>query len=207
MLRVGLTGGIASGKSTVGGMLRELDCPVLDADTLGHELLEQGQPAREEVIREFGQEVLDARGNVDRGKLGQIIFADAAKRARLNQILHPRILDVVRKWFAAQGHPGGPELAVVEAALIIEANYNNELDRVIVCWCPVEQQLQRLVERGLTAEQAKLRIAAQMPMEEKRRLADEAIDCSGSIEETERQVMEVVKRLSQPATPAGGNIS
>ncbi|MGD0425318.1 MAG: dephospho-CoA kinase [Candidatus Acidiferrales bacterium] len=207
MLRVGLTGGIASGKSTVGGMLRELDCPVLDADTLGHELLEQGQPAREEVIREFGQEVLDARGNVDRGKLGQIIFADAAKRARLNQILHPRILDVVRKWFAAQGHPGGPELAVVEAALIIEAGYNNELDRVIVCWCPVEQQLQRLVERGLTAEQAKLRIAAQMPMEEKRRLADEAIDCSGSIEETERQVMEVVKRLSQPATPAGGNIS
>jgi dephospho-CoA kinase len=207
MLRVGLTGGIASGKSTVGGMLREMDCPVLDADTLGHELLEQGQPAREEVIDEFGQEILDARENIDRGKLGQIIFADAAKRARLNQILHPRILDVVRKWFAAQGHQGGPELAVVEAALIIEAGYNKELDRVLVCWCPVEQQLQRLVERGLTAEQAKLRIAAQMPMEEKRRLGDETIDCSGSIEETERQVMEVVKRLSRPAAPAGGNIS
>jgi dephospho-CoA kinase len=207
MLRVGLTGGIASGKSTVGGMLREMDCPVLDADTLGHELLEQGQPARDEVISEFGQEILDARANIDRGKLGQIIFADAAKRARLNQILHPRILDVVRKWFAAQGHQGGPELAVVEAALIIEAGYNKELDRVIVCWCPVEQQLQRLVERGLTAEQAQLRIAAQMPMEEKRRLGDETIDCSGSIEETERQVMEVVKRLSRPAAPAGGNIS
>jgi dephospho-CoA kinase len=207
MLRVGLTGGIASGKSTVGGMLREMDCPVLDADTLGHELLEQGQPAREEVIGEFGQEVLDARGNIDRGKLGQIIFADAAKRERLNQILHPRILDVVRKWFAAQGHQGGPELAVVEAALIIEAGYNKELDRVIVCWCPVDQQLQRLTERGLTAEQARLRVAAQMPMEEKRRLADEAIDCSGSIAETERQVMEVVKRLSRPAAPAGGNIS
>jgi dephospho-CoA kinase len=207
MLRVGLTGGIASGKSTVGGMLREMDCPVLDADTLGHELLEQGQPAREEVIGEFGQEVLDARGNIDRGKLGQIIFADAAKRERLNQILHPRILDVVRKWFAAQGHQGGPELAVVEAALIIEAGYNKELDRVIVCWCPVDQQLQRLTERGLTAEQARLRVAAQMPMEEKRRLADDAIDCSGSIAETERQVMEVVKRLSRPAAPAGGNIS
>ncbi len=75
-------------------------------------------------------------GNVDRSKLGQIIFADAQKRARLNQILHPRILDVVRKWFTAQGHPGGPELAVVEAALIIEAGYNKELDKVIVCWCP-----------------------------------------------------------------------
>jgi dephospho-CoA kinase len=207
MLRVGLTGGIASGKSTVAAMLRELDCPVLDADTLGHELLEQGQDAHDEVVREFGQEILDAHGNVDRGKLGHIIFADAQKRARLNQILHPRILDVVRKWFAAQGHPGGPDLAVVEAALIIEAGYNKELDQVIVCWCPAEQQLQRLVERGLTAEQAKLRIAAQMPMEEKRRLGDATIDCSGSIEETERQVMGVVKRLSRPAAPASGNIS
>lgn len=207
MLRVGLTGGIASGKSTVAAMLRELDCPVLDADTLGHELLEQGQDAYNEVAREFGKEVLDTYGNVDRNKLGQIIFADAQKRARLNQILHPRILDVVRKWFTAQGHAGGPELAVVEAALIIEAGYNKELDRVIVCWCPPEQQLQRLLERGLTAEEAKLRIAAQMPMEEKRRLGDETIDCSGSLEETERQAMDVVKRLAQPAAPAGGNIS
>ena len=207
MLRVGLTGGIASGKSTVASMLRDLDCPVLDADTLGHELLEQGQDAYNEVVSEFGREILDAHGNVDRGKLGPIIFADAQKRARLNQILHPRILDVVRKWFAALDQIGGPDLAVVEAALIIEAGYNKELDRVIVCWCPPEQQLQRLVERGQTPEQAKLRIAAQMPMEEKRRLADEAIDCSGSIEETEHQVMEAVKRMLRPAASAEGNIS
>jgi dephospho-CoA kinase len=207
MLRVGLTGGIASGKSTVAATLRELDCPVLDADTLGHELLEQGQDAYNEVVREYGKEILDTYGNVDRSKLGQIIFADAQKRVRLNQILHPRILDVVRKWFAALAQAGGPELAVVEAALIIEAGYNRELDQVIVCWCPAEQQLQRLVERGLTAEQAQLRIAAQMPMEEKRRLGDETIDCSGSLEETERQAMEMVKRLSRPAAPAGGNIS
>ena len=207
MLRVGLTGGIASGKSTVASMLRDLDCPVLDADTLGHELLEQGQDAYNEVVREFGREILDGYGNVDRGKLGPIIFADAQKRARLNQILHPRILDVVRKWFKALDQIGGPELAVVEAALIIEAGYNKELDRVIVCWCPPEQQLHRLVERGLTPEQAKLRIAAQMPMDEKRRLADEAIDCSGSIEETERQVMEAVKRMLRPAASAEGNIS
>jgi len=206
MLRVGLTGGIASGKSTVASMLRDLDCPVLDADTLGHELLEQGQDAYNEVVREFGKEILDGYGNVDRGKLGPIIFADAQKRARLNQILHPRILDVVRKWFAALDQIGGPELAVLEAALIIEAGYNKELDRVIVCWCPPEQQLQRLVERGLTPEQAKLRIAAQMPMEEKRRLADEPIDCSGSIEETERQVAAAVQRMLRPA-PARGNIS
>jgi dephospho-CoA kinase len=188
-------------------MLRELDCPVLDADTLGHELLEQGQDAYHEVVREYGKEILDTYGNVDRSKLGQIIFADAQKRVRLNQILHPRILDVVRKWFAALAQAGGPDLAVVEAALIIEAGYNKELDQVIVCWCPAEQQLQRLVERGLTAEQAQLRIAAQMPMVEKRRLGDETIDCSGSLEATERQAMEMVKRLSRPAAPSAGNIS
>ncbi|MFZ3216515.1 MAG: dephospho-CoA kinase [Candidatus Acidiferrales bacterium] len=206
MLRVGLTGGIASGKSTVASMLRDFDCPVLDADSLGHELLEQGQDAYHEVVREFGKEVLDAYGNVDRRALGQIVFADAQKRARLNQILHPRILDVVRKWFAALDCPDGPELAVVEAALIIEAGYHKELDQVIVCWCRPEQQLQRLQERGLSLEQAQLRIAAQMPMEEKRRCANETIDCSGSLEETERQVAAVVKQLVRP-TPAAGNIS
>jgi dephospho-CoA kinase len=200
MLRVGLTGGIASGKSTVASLLRDMDCPVLDADPLGHELLEQGQAAYDEVVREFGKEVLDSYGNVDRGKLGAIVFADAQKRARLNQILHPRILDVVRKWFAALDQPGGPDLAIVEAALILEAGYHKELDKMMVCWCRPEQQIERLKERGLTAEQAQVRIAAQMPMEEKRRLADEAIDCSGSIEETERQVAETVKRLLQSAT-------
>ena len=205
MLRVGLTGGIASGKSTVAAMLRELDCPVLDADTLGHELLEQGQETHNEVVREFGGEILDAYGNVDRGKLGHIIFADAAKRVRLNQILHPRILDVVRKWFAAQGHQGGPELAVVEAALIIEAGFNQNLDKLIVCWCRRAQQVERLLERGLTEEQALQRIAAQMPMEEKRSLADETIDCSGTLEETERAVEVVVKRLMDAAA-AGRNI-
>ena len=207
MLRVGLTGGIASGKSTVAAMLREQDCLVLDADTLGHELLEQGQDAFNEVVREYGKEVLDNYGNVNRSKLGQIIFADPQKRARLNQILHPRILEVLRRWFAALAQEGGPEFAVVEAALIMEAGYNKELDQVIVCWCPAQQQLQRLVERGLTAEQAQLRIAAQMPMAEKRRLGDETIDCSGSLAETERQVIEVVKRLLRQAAPAGGNIS
>src|SRR5580692_9621477 len=122
MLRVGLTGGIATGKTTVASMLRERDVPVLDADPLGHALLEPGQAAYHEVVADFGKEVLDSYGNVNRAKLGGIIFADAQKRARLNQILHPRILDVVQKWFAALDQPGGPDLAIVEAALIIEAN-------------------------------------------------------------------------------------
>ncbi|MFY9804934.1 MAG: dephospho-CoA kinase [Candidatus Acidiferrales bacterium] len=205
MLRVGLTGGIASGKSTVASLLRDMDCPVLDADPLGHELLEQGQEAYDEVVREFGKDVLDPHGNVDRRKLGPIVFADAQKRARLNQILHPRILEVVRKWFAALDQVGGPDLAIVEAALIIEAGYHKELDKVMVCWCRPEQQIERLKERGLTPEQAQVRIAAQMPMEEKRRLADESVDCSGSVEETERQVAEAVKRMLQSA-PSNENV-
>lgn len=201
MLKVGLTGGIASGKSTVASKLRDLDCPLLEADTLGHELLEQGQPAYDEVVAEFGKGVLDSYGKVDRSKLGAIVFADAAKRARLNQILHPRILDVIRKWFAALDRPGGPGLAVVEAALIIEAGFNKELDRVVVCWCRPEQQLERLKERGLSPKDAQLRIAAQMPVDEKRRMGDEVIDCSGTIEATERQVAKVFEKLKLADAP------
>jgi dephospho-CoA kinase len=206
MLKVGLTGGIASGKSTVASMLRDLDCPLLEADTLGHELLEQGQPAYDEVVAEFGKAVLDSFGKIDRSKLGAIVFADATRRARLNQILHPRILDVIRKWFAALNRTGGPELAVVEAALIFEAGFNKELDRTIVCWCRPEQQLERLQERGLSPEDARLRIAAQMPVDEKRRLGDEVIDCSATIEETERLVAQVFEKLKL-ADAAGRNIS
>ncbi|MGA8142332.1 MAG: dephospho-CoA kinase [Candidatus Acidiferrales bacterium] len=197
MLKVGLTGGIASGKSTVAFMLRDLDCLVLEMDPLGHELLEPGQSAYDEIVREFGDSILDPGDAIDRSKLGAIVFADAAKRARLNQILHPRILDVVLKWFAALDQPGGPEFAVVEAALIVESGFHKLLDNLIVCWCTPQQQLERLIERGLSRQQAELRIAAQMPAEEKRKLADEVIDCSGTIEETERQVRNVVARLKE----------
>lgn len=195
MLRVGLTGGIASGKSTVASILRDLDCPILEADPLGHELLEQGQAAYDEIVVEFGKAVLDPYGKVDRSKLGAVVFANAEKRARLNQILHPRILDVIRKWFGALDRPGAPEIAVVEAALIIETGYNQELDRVVVCWCRPEQQLKRLQERGLPLEEAKLRIAAQMAVDEKCRLGDDVIDCSGTIAETTRQVNNVYEKL------------
>ncbi len=197
MLRVGLTGGIASGKSTVASMLRDYEYPVLDADSIARELLEPGQDAYKEVVREFGESILARGGAVDRPKLGAIIFADAQKRARLNQILHPRIQEVVAQWFAALNRPGGPDMAFEDAALILEAGARPHLDRVVVCWCTPEQQLERLQERGLSAAEAKLRIAAQMPMEEKRRLADEQVDCSGSIEETQRQVKAVIAKLKQ----------
>jgi len=198
MLRVGLTGGIACGKSTVSGMLRDRDCQVLAADPLGHELLEPGQAAYDEVLREFGKDILAPGGKVDRKKLGTVVFADPVKRAKLNWILHPKILEVIRQWFKALDRPGGPEFAVLEAALIYEAAVNKELDRVVVCWCTPEQQMERLEARGLTKEEAQRRVSAQMPISEKKRLADEVIDCSGPMEDTERQVAQLIEKLKAP---------
>jgi dephospho-CoA kinase len=195
MLRVGLTGGIASGKSAVSEMLRARGIEVLAADPLGHKLLEPGQSAYDEVVREFGKEILGDGGKVDRAKLGAIVFADPAKRARLNWILHPKILETIRQWFKSLDRPGGPEFAMMEAALIYEAGVHKELDRVVVCWCAPEQQLERLEARGLSSEQARRRIAAQMPVDEKKKLADLVIDCSGTMADTEKQVAEIIAKL------------
>jgi dephospho-CoA kinase len=203
MLRVGLTGGIASGKSTVAAMLRDRDYLVFDADAIAHELLEPGQVTYDAVVREFGDGILGPGGAIDRGKLGAIVFADPAKRARLNEILHPRIRDISEDWFTRLDRPEGPAIAFEDAALILEAGLKKHFDRVVVCWCRPEQQLERLKERGLSAEAAQRRIAAQMPMDEKRRLADEVIDCSGSIEETERQVEALLAKLEQAAGASG----
>ena len=197
MLRVGLTGGIASGKTTVAEMLRERNYPVLDADALAREFLEPGQEAYKEVVAHFGQRILTPGGAVDRKKLAAIVFSDGAERARLNQILHPRIRDVVVNWFAALNHSGGPALAFEDAALILESGARDSLDRIVVCWCRPEQQLERLRARGMSEEDARMRIAAQMPIDRKRELADEVVDCSGSIAETEKQLDEVLAKLTR----------
>ena len=203
MLRVGLTGGIATGKSTVDRMLRDRDYMVFDADAIGHELLEPGQPTYDAVLRKFGEGILAAGGAIDRGKLGAIVFADPAKRAILNGILHPRIREISEDWFKRLDDPSGPTIAFEDAALILEAGLRTYFDRVVVCWCRPEQQLERLEERGLSPEEAQRRIAAQMPIDEKRRLADEVIDCSGSIEETERQVEALLAKLETESSAPG----
>lgn len=214
MLRVGLTGGIASGKTTVAAMLRKRGCEVLDADALGHDLMRPGQAAYDEIVREFGSAVVGPDATVDRSKLGAVVFGDEDKRIALNRILHPKILDATQKWFAALDRPDGPPIAFVEAALLVEAGYRSALDRLIVCWSEPEQQMARMVARGLTKEEAKQRLAAQMPADEKRRAADDVIDCSGPMEETERQVHQVVEKLkraagagSAPGFGVGRNIS
>jgi dephospho-CoA kinase len=195
MLRLGLTGGIASGKSAVAAMLRELGFAVLDADSLAHKLIEPGQPAYDEVLQEFGPSITDASGRIDRSTLSAIVFADRAKLDRLNAIVHPRVAEVLFSQFEVWRRAGVRDAAFVEAALLIEAGIHQKLDGVVVAWCKPEQQLERLLARGLSEVEARRRIAAQLPTDEKLRLASERIDCSGSLEETRRQVEALAIKL------------
>jgi dephospho-CoA kinase len=195
MLRLGLTGGIASGKSAVAVMLRDLGFAVLDADSLAHKLVEPGQPAYDEVVREFGPSIKDSQGRVDRAKLAALVFADHAKLDRLNAIVHPRVAEAVLRQFDEWERQGTRDAAFVEAALLVESGLHKKLDGLVVAWCEPEQQLERLAARGLSEAEARRRIAAQMPVEEKLRLATEKIDCSGSLEETRHQVEAFAAKL------------
>lgn len=195
MLRLGLTGGIASGKSAVAAMLRELGFSVLDADSLAHRLIEPGQPANDEVLREFGPAITDGQGRVDRAKLGAVVFADRAKLDRLNAIVHPRVAAEVFRQFDEWQRNGVRDAAFVEAALLIESGIHQQLDGLVVAWCRPEQQFQRLVARGLSEDEARRRMAMQMPVEEKLRLATEKIDCSGALEHTRAQVVALAAKI------------
>jgi len=195
MLRLGLTGGIATGKSAVAAMLRELRFDVLDADSLARQFIEPGQPAYDEVLREFGTSILDTNKRVHRANLAAIVFADPTKLARLNAILHPRVEAVVIRQFAEWSRNGARDAAFVEAALLVEAGYLKHLDGLVVTWCRPEQQLERLRARGFSDNDALTRIAAQLPMEDKLRHATEKIDCSGSLEETRKQVEALAAKL------------
>jgi dephospho-CoA kinase len=195
MLRLGLTGGIASGKSAVAGMLRELGFAVLDADSLAHTLVEPGQAAYDEVIREFGASILGAQKRIDRGKLGAMVFADRARLDRLNAIVHPRVKQAILRQFEEWSRNGARDAAFVEAALLVEAGYQKDLDGLVVAWARPEQQVARLLARGMNEAEALQRIAAQLPVAEKLKLATEKIDCSGSMEETRKQVELLASKL------------
>ncbi len=198
MLRIGMTGGIASGKSTAVAMFRDAGCMVLEADPLVHQLLKPGQVAAAEVGKEFPA-ALDATGRVDRAKVGQMVFDDPAKRKRLEQIIHPRILDATTKWFDALDRPKGPEFAIAEAALMVESDFYRDMDRLIVVWCTPEQQRKRMRARGMTAAQAEKRIDAQMPVAKKRKFADDQIDASGSMDSMREQVAQLIAKFKRLA--------
>ena len=197
MLRYGLTGGIASGKSTVAAMLRELGIVVLDADRMAHGAMEPGQPAYDEVIAVFGKKILDVDKRVDRSRLGAIVFGDREKLNQLNTIIHPRVEREMVRQFEVLEKTGTHAAAFVEAALIFEAGLHKRLDGVVVAWCLPEQQVARLMKRGLSEAEARKRMGMQMATGEKLALATETIDCSGSLEETRRQVEALAEKLRQ----------
>lgn len=200
MLKVGLTGSIAVGKSFVCDVFRELGCYVLDADQVARDVVAPGTRGLKAVIREFGEAMLAADGSLDRSKLASIIFADEEKRLLLNSIIHPLVFESQNAWLAAREaeDPGG--IAIVDAALMIESGGYKRYDQLIVVWCEPTIQLERLMSRNALPEaEAKKRIAAQMPQTEKKRYAKFLIDTSNGFEDTRRQVREVYEKLKSTA--------
>jgi dephospho-CoA kinase len=188
MTPVGLTGGIASGKTTVCRLLEAKGCTIIDADVVAHKLLLRGQPGYEPVIEAFGRGILGDAGEIDRGKLGTLVFDDRSKLDQLNQLLHPEVLRTIGAELAALRQVGRARV-IVDASLMIESGYHRNFRRLVLVTCSLAQQVERLMARnGLTQEQAQKRIALQMPLEQKRRFATDVIDNSGTEERTRIQV-------------------
>jgi dephospho-CoA kinase len=184
---IGLTGGIASGKSAVSAMLRELGASIIDADQVAREVVEPGQPALSEISRRFPG-VVGADGRLDRAALGERVFRDDADRRALNAILHPRIQQAVLEKTRALAD-AGETVVIYEAPLIVENRIHERLDGLILVVVPREVQLARLMARnGLSREQAEARLAAQLPLDDKRKHATWIVDNSGTPEETRAQV-------------------
>jgi dephospho-CoA kinase len=198
MLKVGLTGSIAVGKSFVLDVLRELGARTIDADQIARECVEPGTPGLTAVIKEFGDAVLNVDGSLDRPKLGAVVFADRVKREKLNSILHPFIIarqdEIMRQW----AHETPDAIVVIDAALMIESGGYKRFDKLIVVHCQPEIQIHRLMKRNsLSHEEAELRIKSQMPQEDKIKHADYLIDTSGEFADTRRQV-ETLWQALQP---------
>jgi len=195
-LKAGLTGGIAVGKTFVVSVLRELGCLVIDADLLAHQAIEPGEPAYHEIIREFGQQVVTESGEIDRSRLGAMVFAEPGLRARLNAIVHPRVFEAQAKWLAEVEATSPGAIAIVDAALLLETGAYKRFENVIVVYCAPELQLERLMRRdNLSRPDAQARIASQMASEEKLKFADYSIDTSGSFAETRLRVEAVYASL------------
>lgn len=197
MLTVGLTGGIASGKSIVARMLQEKGCHIIEADLVAHEFLKPSNPISQQIVAEFGQQILGANNAIDRVKLGELVFGNSDKLARLNALTHPPVLKEIARQLAQIAQKDSSSIAVVVAALHIEAGYYKDFDRLALAWCTRDQQVSRLLNRGCTLEQAERRIASQMPLDEKRQFATDIIDCSRTIADTQRQTLEILERWKQ----------
>jgi len=196
MLKVGLTGGLASGKSFVGRALADLGCLVIQADVLGRQVLEEGGETYKAVVATFGQDILDPDGGINRRRLATIVFSDPEQLAKLNALVHPPVKLRERDLAAefAREHPHG--IAVTEAAILVETGSYKDYDRLIVAVCRPEQQVERSMERdGVSREEVLNRLRRQMPLEDKVKYADFVIDTSGSKENTLEQVRKVYESL------------
>jgi dephospho-CoA kinase len=196
MLNIALTGGIATGKSYVLEQFRQRGVPCLDADLLAHGATGAGTEATMAIAEWFGAGVLAADGGVDRRKLGAIVFADPSARRELEAIVHPAVYRAIAAALRAFALVGNYPIAIVDIPLLYETGRAGDFDKVIATFCPPEAQLARLLERGLTIEQARQRLAAQSPADEKAARADIVIKTGGSFAETDRQVADVLATLT-----------
>lgn len=198
MLKVGLTGSIAVGKSHVCEVFRELGCHVLDADKSARDVVATGTPGLQKIVSAFGPDILASDGSLDRKKLGSIVFSDTSKRQLLNSIVHPLVFEEQNNWLGDREKEDPNGIAIVDAALMIESGGFRRFDQLIVVWCRPDIQLARLMSRdNLTEAEAQQRIAAQMPQDEKKKYADFLIDTSGTFAETRSQVVHVFSMLQE----------
>ena len=198
MLRVGLTGGIATGKSTVGAMFVELGCHLIESDQITHQLFEPGQAVHAAVVKQFGNRILALDGTIDRRILGGIVFRDPQARGKLNSLVHPAIIQRQQEWLKEMQAQDPHGIAIVDAALMIEVGTYKNYDKVIVVTSSSELQKERLRARSaLSDEEIESRIRSQMPNEEKIKYADFVIDNSGSMESTRVQVETVYRQLQE----------
>jgi dephospho-CoA kinase len=194
-MNIGLTGGIACGKSTVSRLLASRGAIVIDADILAREVVEPGAPALAEVVRVFGPDMLNEDGTLNRKQLGKVVFDNEAKRKRLEELLHPAIIQLMQERMAEAERLQPDKLVVADVPLLYEAQMEDMFQEVLVVAASREVQLERLMQRdGLSGEEAELRIDAQMPLEWKKEWADVVIDNSGAPEETERQVEQYLRK-------------
>lgn len=199
-LVIGLTGGIASGKSTVSGILRQLGAHIIDADAIARSQMRRGTAVWRSVVEAFGDEVLKSDGEVDRRRLGEMVFRDPAKRRLLDEITHPPVVEEIGRRIRA--FPEG--IVIVDVPLLVEAGMASMVDRLWVVWVDRETQVGRLMKRdGIGREEAALRLGAQMPLEEKAKMADVVIDNSGSIGDTRLQVERAWRRTLEEYAKGG----
>jgi dephospho-CoA kinase len=196
MLKVALTGGIATGKSHVLERFRRLGVPCLDADLLAHGVEAAGTEATQAIAARFGDGVLAKDGSVDRTKLGPIVFADSVARSDLEAIVHPAVYRAITAGLRAFELTGNPRLAVVDVPLLFESGRASDFDTVIATVCNPDIQLARLIARGMSSEDARRRLAAQLPAAEKAARANHVIDTSGTFEETDAHVDRLLRALA-----------